>query len=830
MIGLAARLARRELRGGIKGLRIVLACLALGVAAIAGVGSLRSAITAGLAQDGARVLGGDLEIEGGSQPLPEALRTWLHDRGARTSDVVTTRSMLVAPNGERQLVELKAVDPAWPLVGTAAFEPPQPPHAPGIAVERIVMDRLGLHPGDLVRLGDARLPVRGVLTDEPDRVSGLAVFGARALVDTAELAQANLLQPGALANYHLRLLLPPDAAPAAFADAVRAAFPNTGWRIRDARDAAPGVNQFIDRTSLFMTLVGLSALLVGGIGVANGVKAWLEARARTIATLRCLGAAPRLVFLICLLQVLALSAAGVAIGVVAGAILPLAFSHLLDGVLPVPPVNGMYPAPLALAALYGFLTAGVFALWPLSRAMLISGAGLFRDAILPAGIRPPAPVIAATAALGAVLVAVVVATADQRWFAAGFSAAALATLALFAAGGWAVVRLAAVLPRPRAAWARLGLGNLHRPGTGAPLLLLSLGLGLSTLAALALIEGNLRHQIADQLPADAPSFYFIDIQNEQMAEFRDVLAKLPGVQQVREVPSLRARVVAVNGVPAEQVRTTPDTAWALRGDRGLTYADAEPEGTRLVAGSWWPAGYDGPPLVSFDAGIARGWGVKLGDTIRVNVLGRDIDLRIASLRDIAWRTLGLNFVMVASPGLLAHAPHMHIATVKAPRAEEGALLRAVTDALPNVTGIDVSEVLAAIGDLLGQLAVALAATGSITLIAGALVLAGAVAAGQRRRIADAVILKSLGATRRQIGAAWLLEFGLLGAAAGVLACIVGSGASFAVTHWVMGTDWAFLPGTLFATVAGCVALMLGFGYLGTAAALRVKAAPLLRNE
>ncbi len=830
MIRLAAKLARRELRSGIKGLRIVLACLALGVAAIAGVGSLRTAIVAGLARDGARVLGGDLEIEGGSQPLPDSLRNWLHGRGARTSDVVTTRSMLVAESGDRQLVELKAVDDAWPLIGTATFDPPQPTTAPGVAVERIVMDRLGLKPGDTVRLGDARLKLRGVLIDEPDRVSGLAVFGARALVSQANLNDAHLLQPGALANYHLRLTLPAGATPTRFAADIRGAFPNTGWRIRTASDAAPGVVQFIDRTSLFMTLVGLSALLVGGIGVANGVKAWLEARARSIATLRCLGAAPRLVFLICLMQVMALAAAGVVLGLVAGAVLPIALGGLLRGVLPVPPVNAIYPGPLALAALYGMLTALVFALWPLSRAMLISGAGLFRDAVLPAGVRPPAAVIAATAGLTACLVALIVLTAEQRGFALGFSVAAMATLVLFWAGGWAVVRLAALAPRPRPAWARLGVGNLHRPGTGAPLLLVSLGLGLSTLAALALIEGNLRHQIADQLPADAPSFYFIDIQNEQMATFEAVLARNKDVRQVREVPSLRARIVSVKGVPAEQVRTTPDTAWALRGDRGLTYAAAEPEGTRLVAGAWWPADYNGPPLVSFDAGIARGWGVGLGDVIRVNVLGRDIDLTIASLRDIAWRSLGLNFAMVASPGLLERAPHMHIATVKAPPAAEGALLRQVTDALPNVTGIRVAEVLKAIGDLLGQLATALAATGSITLAAGALVLAGAVAAGQRRRIADAVILKSLGATSGQIGAAWLLEFGLLGLAAGVLACLVGSAASYAVTHYVMGTDWAFLPGTLALTVLGCIALMLAFGYLGTAAALRVKAAPLLRNE
>jgi putative ABC transport system permease protein len=299
---------------------------------------------------------------------------------------------------------------------------------------------------------------------------------------------------------------------------------------------------------------------------------------------------------------------------------------------------------------------------------------------------------------------------------------------------------------------------------------------------------------------------------------------------MHEVPSLRARIVAVNGLPADQVRATAETAWALRGDRGLTYAAAPPDGTRLVAGAWWPADYAGPPLVSFDANLAKGWGVGIGDVIRVNVLGRDLDLRIANLRDISWRSLGINFAMVASPGLLARAPHTHIATVRAERAAQGAVLRAVTDALPNVSGIRVEDVLRTIAGLLDQIGTALAATGSLTLAAGALVLAGTVAAGQRRRIREAVILKSLGATRAQIRTAWLVEFGVLGAAAGVLAAAVGTAASYGVVRFVMGTDWAFLPATLAATVLGCVALVLIFGYAGTAAALRAKAAPLLRNE
>ncbi len=831
---LAWRLARRELRGGVRGLWIVLACLALGVAAITAVGTLRTGIERTLAAEGRTILGGDIEVVGGAQPLPEALHAWLRQRGARLSDVVTLRSMLVAASGERMLVELKAVDAAWPLVGAAAVSPPLGMPAAlagrGALVEQLALDRLRLATGGGARLGEATVAVRGVLTGEPDRVADPSIFGPRVLVSMATLDAAKLLQPGAFATYHLRAALPPGGDVARTMADLRAAFPDTGWRIRNAHDAAPGVVQFVDRTSLFMTLVGLTSLLVGGIGVANGVRAWLQARARGIATLRCLGAPARLVFAICLIQVMALATLGVLAGLAVGVGLPAAAVAAFRDALPVAPQIGLFPRPLALAALYGVLVAAAFALAPLARAMQIPGAALFRDALQPGSVPLNRIVLAANVLLALALVGLTVASSGAPGFALGFCAAALVTLALFRVGGTVLMRAAARLPTPRLVWARLGIANLHRPGASTPLMLVSIGLGLSTLAAVALIQGNLRRQVAEQMPAHAPSFFFIDIQDAQLPRFRSILGAIAGVGEVTEVPSLRARLVAVKGVPVDRVKVDPDTAWALRGDRGLTYAATVPAGARLVAGQWWAADYAGPPLVSFDANLAKGWHVGIGDVLRVNVLGRDIDLRIANLRDIAWRTLGINFTMVASPGLLTHAPHSNIATVRSAPAADGQVLRAVTDALPNVSGIRVADVLAAVARLLGQIAAALAATGSLTLAAGALVLAGAVASGQRRRIDEAVILKTLGATRGQIRAAWLVEFGVLGLVGGVLAAAVGTLASFGVLRFVMHADWTPLPATLLATISISLAIMLVFGFAGTEAALRAKPARMLRND
>jgi putative ABC transport system permease protein len=824
------RLARRELRGGVKGLRIVLACLALGVAAITAVGTLRAATEAGLAADGARILGGDLEVQVSHRPIPEEALRWMEARGAVVSEVVGMRAMAVAASGERTLVELKAVDPRYPLYGELLLEPPGRLGPGEVAVERVVTERLGVAAGDTLRLGEARLRVRGVIAQEPDRVASPAVLGPRAMIGLADLAATQLVQPGSLVQYEYRLRLPEGASRAGFAAELRAAFPDGGWRIRAADQAAPGVSRFVDRAASFLTLAGLTALLVGGIGVATGVRSWLDQRARTIATLRCLGAPAGVVFATYLLQVLALAALGIAIGLAAGFGLTSFAAWALAGTLPVPPRLGFYPEPLAIAALYGLLTAVAFALWPLGRAREIPGAALFRDVVQHARGRPRWSLLAANVAAVGALVALVVGTSENPRFALGFCAAALATLGLFRLGAWGLMAAARRVRHVRRPSVRLGLANLHRPGAPTPLMLVSLGIGLTTLAAIALIDGNLRRQIAEQMPSAAPNFFFIDIQSDQAERFDALAAAQPGVSEVRRVPSLRARIVAVNGTPAEQVRASEESAWALRGDRGLTYAATPPDGTKLVAGEWWPADYRGPPLVSFDANLARGWGVGIGDTITINVLGRDVPLKVASLRDVEYRSLAINYALVASPGLLDRAPHTHIATVRNDPGRDTAVLRSLTDAFPNVSGIRVRDALEAVAELLSRIGVALSSTAAVTLLAGALVLAGAVAAGQRRRVRDAVVLKTIGATRAQIRAAYLVEFGLLGVTAGVLAAAAGTLAAWGVVRFVMRAEWAFLPGTLAVTVIACALLTLAFGYVGTALALRARPAPMLRNE
>ncbi|MGH7071925.1 MAG: ABC transporter permease [Acetobacteraceae bacterium] len=832
---MAVSLARRGLRRGARGLWGALFCLALGVAAIGGIGSLKASLTQGLANSGRALLGGDLEVETGGRPVPANLKQWFLGRGARISEVVSMHAMLVAPSGKRELVSLLAVDRAWPLAGQPVLQPAIGVAAAlqgsGIVAAPLALERLGLSPGDEITLGRAQFTIRAAMASEPGEVARPSLLGPPALIGLHALKATGLVQPGSLVRHALKVALPAGANVGHVEAALSAAFPENGWRVRDAAEAAPGLRRFLDRTGVFMTLVALTALLVGGIGVVGGVANWAEARLPTIAVLRALGASRRLVASALMLQILVLAAGGIVAGMIAGAGLTPLIVSLFGADLPVPAAVGIYPGPLLLAGAFGLITALLCILWPIAKAARVSTATLFRQPAVPGPMRLPLGLFAASAVLVAALLALAVLATGSPRFVLLYAATAAATLAALAGAGRLMMRLAAGLGRrARMPWLKLGLADLHRPGAASVMMTVSIGLGLATLGTVALIEGNLERALSSQIPETAPSFYFIDIQNDEVPKFRKLMERLPAVEAFSEVPMMRARIVAVNGVEAAQVHASPDARWALNADLGLTYAARPPPGTEITAGRWWPADYRGLPQVSFDARLAAGLGIALGDTVKVNVLGRVIPLRVTSLRHIVWQRLGLNFFLVASPGLLSGAPQTHIATVRAASGQEEKVLAAVTDALPNVSAITVADVLAAVARIFAQIAATLTALSLLALAAGVLVLAGAVASEQRRRIRQAVILKTVGATSGQIRAAWLAGFAARGVVAGMIAALVASAASFGVVRYLMGGHWVFLPAPLAETVLGAIVVLLLAGHLATGAALRASPAPWLRAE
>lgn len=836
---LALRLARRELRGGLKGFRVFLACLTLGVGAIAAVGTVSSSMTEGLKNSGRTLLGGDLDVRMEQRALgPEPL-AWMAERGT-VSQAAHLRAMArdTDPEGRRALVELRAVDNAYPLYGAPTLNPDIPIGEVleqrdgdwGAAVESSVLNRLDLALGDRMQIGDETYELRAVLEQEPDRAAQAFIFGPSTLVAIESLQGTGLLLPGALMHYHYRIALPPGTSAEAVTKALDQAFPATGWRIRDTSNAAQGTRQFLDRLTMFLTLVGLASLMIGGLGVANAVRGYLDSKTATIATLKCIGAPRHLVFQVYLVQILLIALVGIALGLALGALAPYLAVGAIGTRFGWQAALGLYPGPLALAAVFGLLVTLAFALWPLARANEVPAAALFRSQVAPEAGRPRAGTLIAVGLVALALIGLAVITAALPWLAARFVAGAAAALLLFAVAGHAIKALARRLPRPKSTTARLAVSNLHRPGATTVAVVQALGLGLTILVAIALIEGNLGRQVRDEMVREAPFAYFIDIQPDQVAAFESTVAAVPGAGKIERVPMLRGRISAVGDTPVSELSVPDDVEWVFRGDRGLTWSRDAPSDVELTLGEWWAPDYAGKPLVSLDADVGEALNLGIGDRLTINILGRDVEVTIANLRRINWADLGINFVMIFSPGLLESAPQTHIATVKAEEAAEDAIERAVTDNFANVSAIRVKQALAAVAELIGQIATAVRLTASVALLTGVFVLAGTVAAGHRRRVYDAVILKVLGATRGVLARAFLFEYGILGLVSAALAILFGTLAASAICIYIFEIPFAFLPERVIPAALLALALCLGVGFAGTWRVLAQKAAPHLRNE
>jgi putative ABC transport system permease protein len=748
-------------------------------------------------------------------------------------------------DGRSTLVEVKAVDSAYPLLGAVTSEPAMPlpdllartGDAFGAAADPALLARLDLKLGDRITIGKATIELRATLQSEPDRLAGGISFGPQLFVSDAALRASDLLQPGSLVRWQYRLRLPEpqasDGGVAAVEQEARDQLPNAGWDVRTRKKASPQLERNVDRFSQFLTLVALTALLVGGVGVANAVASHLARKRESIATMKALGATGADIFAVYCAQIMLVALFATLIGAAIGAALPFAIGWIFGAIIPLPFAPAFYPAVLALAIAYGLLTALAFALWPLGRAHDISVSMLFRDQVAAERAWPRRRYVAATALIVAALAALAIAAAYDRRLATMFVASAAVIFVALRLVAMLTMALARRLPRQRSMLMRLAVSNIYRPGALTPSVVLSLGLGLSLLVTVVEIDGNLHRQFAAALPEKAPTFFFIDIPAAEADSFDAfVHARVPGATLER-VPMLRGRIVAAGGTKAEDLKPGDRSAWVLRGDRGITFAASLPAGSRLVAGDWWPAEYSGPPLVSLEKRTADDLKLKIGDTITVNVLGRNVTARIANLRSVEWQNLGINFVLVFSPGSFAGAPHTDIATLTfadgATAAEETALVKALADAYPAVSAVRVKDALDMVDHLVGNLVLGLRGASSITLLAAALVLGGALAAGQRFRIYDAVILKTLGATRRRLLTAYALEYLLIGLAAVVFGVAAGSVTAQIVITRVMEFSFVWMAAPAAATAALALVVTVALGLAGTVVALGHKPAEVLRN-
>nr|WP_250811834.1 ABC transporter permease [Neorhizobium tomejilense] len=839
-LSISFRLALREMRGGLAGFYIFLACIALGTGAIAAVNSVSRAITGAIASQGQEILAGDIRFELNNREATDQERAFLTSLG-KVSLSTSLRSMARKPDGSEQaLVEVKAVDDAYPLYGSFGAEPSAPlpdllgkqGEVFGALAAPLLLERLGLKDGDQLLLGNARLTLRGTITAEPDALSDGFGFAPRLIVSREALAASGLITTGSLVEHAYKVRLDDPAVRSTLAARANREFPSAGWSVRTSDRAAPSLTENVDRFSQFLTLVGLTALIVGGVGVANAVRAFLDAKRTTIATFKCLGAPASVVTMIYLIQIMLLAVIGILIGLVIGAVSPFVALQFLEGVLPVPKEVTFYPSALALAALFGILITFAFAVLPLGHAREVPATALFREQSFDNTRLPSWPYLLAAGLALAALAALAIVSAEERFIASVFLAAVAGAFVLLRLVAALIAALAKRSPRVNSPALRLAIGNIHRPGALTPSVVLSLGLGLALLVTLALIDGNMRRQLTGSIAQQAPNFFFVDIQGPEREGFVNILKQQAPEGAITQVPMLRGRILAFNGQDVTQMNVPPAGRWVLRGDRGITYEEKLPSNSALTAGQWWAADYTGEPLVSFSAEEAGELGLKIGDTVTVNVLGRNITARIANFRKVQWESLSINFVMIFSPNTFRGAPHAWLATLSDPKAtaqQEASILRAVTNAYPTITSVRVKDAIDIVDQLVGQLAAAIRAAAAVALIASVLVLAGALAAGNRARTHDAVILKTLGGTRSMLMRAFSYEYMILGTATALFALLAGGLSAWFVVSRIMRLQSVFLPDIAVLTLAVSLVLTVGIGLAGTWRILGQKAAPVLRE-
>ncbi len=841
---LVLNLALREQRNGLSGFYVFIFCVALGVAAITGVGALADAMRASFERQGEVLLGGDVTLSRPHQAADDAALAWLRQQG-KLSETATVRAMARTLDGaEQTLAEVRGVDAAYPLVGAfklssdASLDEAVRKQV-GAVVDPILLERLGVKVGDRITIGAVELPIRATIEVEPDKLTERLTGGPRVLVSLETLRRSGLVEPGSLVGWRYALKLGDgsggsDASLVKFRDAVKKALPEHGFTVRDRRDPSPQVTRTLERLRQFLTLVGLTALLVGGVGIANAVATYIDRRRRVIAAFKSLGATNRVVFGVHLVQVLFIAGIGVLAGMTIGLLIPFAVTALIGSALPIQAEVALSARSVLTAAGYGFLVALLFTLWPLGRAGQVRAGVLFRDEVAPERRLPPVRVLAATLVTALVLGSLAVFTSEAPWLALYYCLGVIGVFAVFLGLGTGLNWLARRIPRPRWPELALAIGNIGAPGGLTRAVVLSLGTGLSLLVTVALVDRSIVAELTDRLPEESPNYFVLDVKRDELAAFQALVHKdFPGAK-VQQAPMLRGRIVKVGDTPAEEVKAAPEAKWVLTGDRGLTYSATVPEGTSVVSGTWWATDYAGPPLVSFEAEIAKGLRLKVGDTVTVNVLGRNVTARVANLREVKWESLSLNFVMVFSPNTLAGAPHNLLATVTLPKdatlAAEAKLARELGRAFPAATAIRVKDAINAFNAIFERVMMAVRAAGGVTLLAGALVLAGALATAQRRRVKQAVILKTLGATRRRILTSHAFEYLILAILTSGIALLIGSLAAWVTVSGVMDLPFTFSSRAAAEALLLAVALVAAFGGYGTWRVLKAAPVPVLRAD
>lgn len=839
------RVAVTDLRGDMRRFIVLIACLALGTSVIAAVGSVGTSLKNAVDNDTTTLMGGDLEA---SRPdraaTPEEL-DYLKSLG-KVSFIVDSASRGVAGE-ESTLVDLLAVDDAYPLLGDVVS--PQLPFGNkpielldqrdgvwGTLVDPIIFDRLGIGIGGRFDVGKTEFEVRGTITSLPDNAVRGFQLGVTAMISTDAYVTMTDLRaplPGLLTHYRYKIVLPVHDFTIA-KQQIEEHFADNVWKVRSPREVAGELIRFYDMFTRFLLIVGLSSLLVGGVGVSSGVMSYIGERQHGIAVFRSLGATSARILVHFLTQIGILTGIGVLIGVGAGAIASLVLLPIVGNMVAVSLPPAVEWMPLATAAAFGMIAGFAYSFLPLMQAQRVSPALLFRSL----GSVPPRvdfstftrlsiliPIVLSALALFGLAVVI---TGDLM-LVGYYTLGVVGTFVVLRLAASALLWLFRRLPPPRHAVLRHALRNIPAPGSSAPVVIVSLGLGLALLLIIALLDVNLHNQLTGQIVKDAPTFVVTDLFSDEIADLEDLKASDPAMTEFRSSPMLRGAITAIAGRnPQSYQQLGEEASFMLARDIPMTFVADLPANSTVTDGEWWPSDYQGPPLVSLRESMKTQLGLKVGDTMEFKIFGDDFSARIANFRDFDFQN-GINFMVTFSPGVLENYPATYLGTIKAADGQEKNLERTLTRTFPDVSFLPIGDALKQAAILFDKLSMAVSTVGGLAVINGLLVLAGTMASGRKRREADATIEKVLGATRSDVLQVFVLEYALLGAFSAVVAAVIGIAAAWFISVKALEVDFYAEPMLLLQVIAGAIVLTIAAGALTTWQSLSTPPARHLRG-
>lgn len=838
------RVALKDLRGDLRRFTILLACLALGVGTITIVGSVGAALQSALLRDARTLLGGDIEAQLSYRAATPEERQKFTSLG-KLGEVVEVMGRGDA--GEmNSFLAIRAVDASYPLIGKVTVEGTEAPLPDllaerdgsfGLVADQLLLDRLGLKLGDQLTISDATFTLTGIIGTEPDRITAGLQFGLPVLMSVDALNATGILAPGVLASYRYKILLNGTDPDTAMAD-IKTAFPKAGWKLAGPKDATADLARFFDMFARFLTIVGLSSLLVGGLGVSNAISAYVTERQRSIATMKALGATGPRILVHFLTQVMLLTLAGIILGLILGTVLTMVLLPILGSLLglSLPPVVDV--VTLWTAAGFGALTGFAFGYLPLRRAEKLKPALLFRSAgsaveggldwrdMLKPGLWLPLGLAAAG------IYALAALTTGRPLLVLWYAIGILVAFLILRGAAWLLQRTLKLIPPISNAAVRNAIKSIWRPGAPAPVVILSLGLGLALLLLIALIDGNLRHQLARESIPNAPSFVFMDLFEDEVDSLKQFSVGDKSVETFASLPMVTGAIEAINGVPIAELNRTPPSefAFVLEGEIPLSSSDALPDQSTITEGSWWPPNFIGEPEVSVFQRLKEPLGLKLGDILTFRIFGDEVKVKIGSFRDYAWRSGSVNFGFVLSPNAFADFPLSYLGLLKVVPGQETDVQQRLVAEFPDLLFLPVGEALETFAAILANVTTAVEVIGGLAVVSGVLVLAGAMAAGRKQRESDAVVMKVLGATRGDVLRAYLVEYGLLGLLAAVLAALLGLAGTWAFVEFVLEIDFWADPALLIWVTVGTIALAIVVGMLTTWSALSTRPARFLREE